>query len=273
MCSNQMATRICRPAPLACGQLATCHLGAQRTRTPSSQSHAGAGFFLFFAEKLPRPFSNLSSLVMLLVVPSLLLGLVLHPSLAPQRLTAPGRGRCAVLQQPDDDSMPELLGDWGCDAELWAKIRGAKGSLRKLARLGDEAQGRKRIASIRTLVEQEEADPAAAAAKAAERRAALDTPKAKKESTVLTKEERASQFSNPRAATAAGAKPLKAGYELKGELPAGYDAAPVVALVNERVAAKIARDFAKADALQEQLVGMGVRLDDRRRTWSPPDAA
>ena len=71
----------------------------------------------------------------------------------------------------------------------------------------------------------------------------------------------------------AGARPLKAGYELKGELPAGYDAAPVVALVNERVAAKIARDFAKADALQEQLVGMGVRLDDRRRTWSPPDAA
>ena len=31
--------------------------------------------------------------------------------------------------------------------------------------------------------------------------------------------------------------------------------------------------LAVPDALQEQLVGMGVRLDDRRRTWSPPDAA
>ena len=43
-------------------------------------------------------------------------------------------------------------------------------------------------------------------------------------------------------------------------------------MVKERQQAKIARDFETADALQAKIVALGVRLDDRRRTWSVPAA-
>jgi len=169
--------------------------------------------------------------------------------------------------------MPAELSEWGCDEDLWSKIRGAKGSLRKMAREGDETGARKRIESIRRLVTEEEADPAAAAAKrAAAAEAKKEAALAQKQQTAETTEEREKNFSNPRTAKAAGARSLKSGYELYGELPAGFDAAPIVEMVNERQQAKIARDFAKADELQAKIVAQGIRLDDRRRTWSVPTA-
>ena len=36
-----------------------------------------------------------------------------------------------------------------------------------------------------------------------------------------------------------------------------------------RVEAKIAKDYGKADALQEELEGMGVQLNDRKRIYFP----
>jgi len=67
----------------------------------------------------------------------------------------------------DGQPMPAVLAEWGCDDELWEKIQGAKGTLRKFARDGNELLARKRIESIRVLVAEEEADPEAAAARKA----------------------------------------------------------------------------------------------------------
>ena len=127
--------------------------------------------------------------MMLLAAAPLLMGLVLQPTCrtsAPTAFAAAGRpSRCAVVLQTDMEALPAQLAEWGCDEELWSKIRGAKGSLRKMALDGDETGARKRIESIRKLVEEEEADPAAAAAK---RAAAAESKKeaalAKKEQTV-----------------------------------------------------------------------------------------
>ena len=57
-------------------------------------------------------------------------------------------------------------------------------------------------------------------------------------------------------------------YSLYGPLPDGFDAERAEALVAERCAAKAAKLYAKADVLQDELIAMGVRLDDRWRTWS-----
>jgi len=208
-------------------------------------------------------------LVALLAPP--LLGLLLRPTLHPSAPGALSFGtrRGAVLLQLETEGMPAELEAWGCDEALWSKIRGAKGSLRKLVREGDEATGRKRIASIRKLVEEEEADPDAAAARqAAAAQAKKEAALAQKEETVETAEERAEKFSNPRTASASGARSLKAGYELKGDIPEGFDGGAAEQMVMERQQAKIARDFATADELQAKLIAMGVFLDDRRRTWS-----
>jgi hypothetical protein len=59
-----------------------------------------------------------------------------------------------------------------------------------------------------------------------------------------------------------------ASYSLYGPLPPGFDARKVEHLLADRCAAKAKRDFGAADALQDQLVALGVRIDDRWRTWS-----
>jgi hypothetical protein len=117
--------------------------------------------------------------------------------------------------------MPLELAAWGCDEELWGKIKGAKGSLRKLARDGDETRGRARLANIRQIVAEEEANPTAAKKRVAVR------PKGP------GSEERAKAFTNPRAANAKGARPLSAGYELFGPMPEGFDGDAAEALVSD----------------------------------------
>ena len=47
--------------------------------------------------------------------------------------------------------LPPLLAEWGCDEELWSKIK-QKRSLEKLMEEKREEQGRKRIASLRELI-------------------------------------------------------------------------------------------------------------------------
>ena len=45
-------------------------------------------------------------------------------------------------------SVPPELRAWGCDDELWKRVKN-KNALRRLARLGDEVHGRQRILALR----------------------------------------------------------------------------------------------------------------------------
>lgn len=141
-------------------------------------------------------------------------------------------------------AMPAVLAEWGCDAELWSVIRSKK-VLFNLARdpAAGEAEGRRRIARLRDAVAKEAARP----------------PLPPKPKAPSTKE------SSSRGAGAA--KPLS-DYKLDGTPPAGVDVSVVEKMLAERVDAKKAKDYATADGLQEQLEGMGVYTNDRRRTWS-----
>lgn len=133
-----------------------------------------------------------------------------------------------------DTLMPPELAAWGCDEELWGKIKGAKGSLRKLARDGDETRARARLANIRRNIAEDEANPEAAAArltaKAQEKAAVKQVLKSATKGS--GSEERAREFTNARAAGAKGARPLKSGYELFGSIPDGFDGAAAEALVS-----------------------------------------
>jgi len=53
-----------------------------------------------------------------------------------------------------------------------------------------------------------------------------------------------------------------------GRLPTGFDAAPVEALIAKRARARLRKHYSEADRLQRRILRMGVKLDDRRRTWS-----
>ena len=57
-------------------------------------------------------------------------------------------------------------------------------------------------------------------------------------------------------------------YRLHGELPSGFDAGPIEQLIERRVSARLKKHFSEADRLQTRVQRMGVKLDDRRRTWS-----
>jgi len=139
--------------------------------------------------------------------------------------------------------LPTQLATWGCDAELWSKVR-SKQALISLSEKGDEVAVRERLAKLRTSIAAEDARKAAPAAVA--------TPGAKNSKL---------------------ARPLSDGYSLKGALPEGFDAAAVEALLARRVEAKLIKDYASADALQKEIVDMGVYLNDRERWWQPIAAA
>ena len=138
-----------------------------------------------------------------------------------------------------EPAMPSELVDLGCDEELWSKVR-SKTALCKLVQSGDLEGAKSRLAIIR-------ASAPAVGGQAFERR------KAKRE-----------------ARNAGGAKPLSEGYTLKGTLPASVDTAAVAALVAKRVDAKLSKDYDAADALQLELLGMGVEVNDRARTYYNP---
>lgn len=182
----------------------------------------------------------------------------LHPATA--RLE-----RAALLMAETEEPMPDQLVDWGCDAALWNQIRGAKGSLRKLAREGDEQQARKRIESIRRIVADEAngvvkpketqppmslqslastTSPSTGAAAPPKKGAKIETNKNKK-------------------------KPLKDGYTFgKGTLRPDMDRALIESIVEARFEAKMNREYELADSLQSKLTSMGIRMDDIQRTWN-----
>jgi len=57
-------------------------------------------------------------------------------------------------------------------------------------------------------------------------------------------------------------------YKLYGKLTEGFDAAPIERLIARRVVARLKKHYSEADRLQSRILRMGVKLDDRLRTWS-----
>ena len=55
-----------------------------------------------------------------------------------------------------------------------------------------------------------------------------------------------------------------AGWLQGGAVAGSLDEAEIEALINERQAAKLGRDYARADAIREQLAEAGVILEDSR---------
>ena len=55
---------------------------------------------------------------------------------------------------------------------------------------------------------------------------------------------------------------------LFGRLPQGFDPVPVEALIAKRARARLRMHYSEADRLQRRIERLGVKLDDRRRTWS-----
>ena len=137
--------------------------------------------------------------------------------------------------------LPAELVAWGYTQELWSKIKSKK-PLVELAAAGDEAAARARLVKLEAAIAAEAEAPAKSPPKPTSAPKAARAPKK--------------------------AKPLSEGYALSGELPDGFDAAPVEALLAERVAAKLGKDYALADQLQANIEALGVFVNDRTRTWS-----
>lgn len=138
-------------------------------------------------------------------------------------------------------AMPALAGEWGCDEATWSAVKN-KRSLIKIVETGDADHFKKRLASIKELI----ANPpppkrGPPAAKSGGRK------KGGKQQTMQRKE-------GP--------------YELYGGLPDALDAAAITARVNERADAKVAKNYALADSIREELATQGVRIRDDFRTWS-----
>lgn len=135
--------------------------------------------------------------------------------------------RCVALRAAPRMAVPELtptLIEWGVDADLWDATRN-KQALLDLAAAGDERKARERITFLKKAVEG------------------------------------GHTRSNDRS------------YVVKGAAPAGVDTAAVQELLARRVVMKKARDFDAADAIQAELLAMGVWVNDKTRTWEASIAA
>ena len=233
---------------------------------------------------------------------SAILPLTLIIRVAPPRGTLPTMNvayeRLKAIEEQDrapkpDVVMPRILEAWGCDAELWAKVR-SKGTLIKLANAGDEQTARERIAMLRnapSVTGVTIALPAelvalgcdeATWAKVRSKRSLITLAAEDKEAArrrieiVRTSAPSAPAGPRPRG-TMPGERPVPTGadagaprmgdYALEGALPAGVDADAVAALMARRAAAKRDKDYATADQLQDELISMGIFINDRTRQY------
>lgn len=138
-------------------------------------------------------------------------------------------------------AMPALAATWGCDEETWNSVKN-KRSLVKLCKDGDEEHFKTRLAKIKGLI----ADAPPPSAKPV---AAVKTRKAKKAEDTF--------------------KQRKSGpYEAYGAIPDDLDVAAITARVNERAAAKEAKDYALADSIREELAAKNIRIRDDFRTFA-----
>jgi len=142
----------------------------------------------------------------------------------------------------DDTPCPAQLAAWGCDEELWGKIRSKK-PLLALVDAGDEQGVRERLEKLRGSIAAEVKKPA---------RSEGQYDKNKQQGK---------------------AKSLEAGYVMTGTLPTGFDPLPVEELFTRRVAAKLQKDYDLADKLQQEIVDLGVYINDHARTWNVPKSA
>lgn len=147
----------------------------------------------------------------------------------------------------DQWEMPAVLGEWGCDADMWSVLR-SKRQLLELARVGDAVAGKQKVATLKLAIAKEAA--------AAPAEAAAPTPA------------KAEKKTAPRSPRSGGQAKVLDAYTLAGEPPAGADVAAIEALLAKRVEAKRTKDYETADGLQAELEGMGVYCNDRLRTWS-----
>jgi len=196
-------------------------------------------------------------------------------------------------RQPKPEiKMPAVLIAWGCDEELWQKVR-SKQALVRLAEEGNEAAARERIRMLRNspsvsgqgvaltpelaaLGVDEEMWQGVRSKSTLIRLATEDEGVARARIAVLRKAIAAEQASVTSPATPptaplrptrneGSARPLSDGYAIDGELPAGVDVNAVTTLVARRVEAKAQKDYEAADALQAELLALGLMVNDRSR--------
>lgn len=202
------------------------------------------------------------------------------------------RGRHAgvaqMLAELSPAEMPAVLGEWGCDAELWSKIR-SKRALLEWARTGQEAKARERLELLRnapSVLGASAAMPALAAqcgcddalwSKIRSKAALLKLAEAGEEAQLRTRIEQIRAAVAGEAAkaeaTAARARPPPTAatspdtYTREGDRSAPADVARIEALLAERLQAKRRREFDEADALRDELGAMGVEVFDKRKAW------
>jgi hypothetical protein len=154
-----------------------------------------------------------------------------------------------ISMQAVDDSarpppaMPAIAIEWGCDQATWDAVKNKRGLI-KICTSGDEDHFKKRLVALRQAI----ANPQPAATKKPPPAAASKKKRNKGKDTTL---------------------PRKDGpYERYGGLPDTLDEEAISVKVNERSEAKVAKDYAKADGIREELAEMGIRIRDDMRTWS-----
>ena len=180
------------------------------------------------------------------------------------------RPRCSVIYwpslsgpeaKPREDAAERVAAEAKARAE--EKAEQEKREAERLAAEKRLAAAKKDAERLAAEMRKRKEEYAAAAAAAAEQKEAAAKRPARK----------GSKPRAPRAGSGSKAKPLTDGYTLSGEPPAGADVAAIEKRLAERVEAKLARDFDKADGLQATLVEMGVFCNDRMWTWSSEPAA
>mmetsp|Transcript_18296 Transcript_18296/g.45628 ORF Transcript_18296/g.45628 Transcript_18296/m.45628 type:complete len:218 (-) Transcript_18296:239-892(-) len=170
-------------------------------------------------------------------------------------------------------SLPEQLNAWGCDEALWESLRSSgRNALTRLAELGDEDQAKMRIAKLRVIVAAEAAGPKA------DSKPAESKPKQQAAAPKAVTEPAESKPPQQRKHFAKAAKPTNAPvaaaggsklYRAQGKPPPeSLDTVKVDELIVKRTAAKKAGEYETADALREELLGMGVKLSDQHKAWS-----
>uniref|UniRef100_A0A7S0DUT6 Cysteinyl-tRNA ligase anticodon binding domain-containing protein n=1 Tax=Phaeocystis antarctica TaxID=33657 RepID=A0A7S0DUT6_9EUKA len=174
---------------------------------------------------------------------------------------------------------PTLI-EWGVDAELWGATRN-KQALLDLADAGDEAKARERITFLKKAVQ-------GGHTKANDRPYAVTGVVPTGVDVAVVEAKLAQRVELKRDRDFDGADVIQAEllamgiwindkqriwsasntvYTLKGEVPAGVDVAAVEDMLARRMNEKKTGDFDAADAIQAELNGMGVFVNDRKKTW------
>ena len=193
---------------------------------------------------------------------------------------AAGRERIALLRRSPsiagDLAMPPQFAACGGDEALWEQVR-SKHSTNELCASGDEEAVRARVASLRVKIRAEAEAAAATAARRKQKKERKGSKWAKKaqrraDGGLLPEELAAAESAAKRQQWLKKQKvpglPLsERGYSLAGELPDSVDVGAVEALLKRRFEAKKAKDYDAADEMQDQLLAMGVGVNDRRRTY------